>query len=121
MHMQLDSAADDPDYVELFDFLIGVGVGSNTYFDDLIEFAGLYVDSKFRQLRFAAFAVADKMPDKFPLTQIAIIKRAYGKKPCTGFRQNPDSEWTTVTGALLKCWSKCCGSFTQRAKTTART
>ena len=31
VHMQLDSAADDSDCVELIDFLIGVGVGSTTF------------------------------------------------------------------------------------------
>ena len=31
-HMELDSAADDPDLAELFDFLISIGVGKNTFF-----------------------------------------------------------------------------------------
>ena len=29
-HVQLDSAADDPDLAQLFDFLISVGVGKNS-------------------------------------------------------------------------------------------
>ena len=36
---QLDVAADDPDLPELFDFLISVGVGTNSYIDDPLEFA----------------------------------------------------------------------------------
>ena len=31
-HMELDSAADDPDLDQLFDLLISIGVGKNTLF-----------------------------------------------------------------------------------------
>ena len=43
---QLDSAADDPDLPELFEFLISAGVGTNTYIDDLLDFGATFVDSK---------------------------------------------------------------------------
>ena len=76
-HMQLDSAAKDP---ELFDFFMGFSVDKNTYFDDYSQFQSAFVDSSLRQLRFAAFAVANKVPVEFPLAKIAIIKRAYRKK-----------------------------------------
>ena len=36
-HLELDSAADDPDLGQLFDFLISVGIGKNTHFDDLAD------------------------------------------------------------------------------------
>ena len=40
--LQLDSAADDPDLDQLFDFFISVGVGTNSYVDDLLDFQKLY-------------------------------------------------------------------------------
>ena len=54
----LDSAADDPDLPELFEFLMSCGVGQNSFLDDFFEFCGVRMDSKYRQLRFGAFAVA---------------------------------------------------------------
>jgi hypothetical protein len=76
---QLDIVADDPDLPELFEFMICVGVGKNSYIDDMLEFGGCSVDSKKRQLRFSAFAVANKMPKLAPWTKIAVLKRAYRK------------------------------------------
>ena len=58
---QLDTAADDPDLPEVFDYLISAGVGKNSYIEDLLEFGGCFVDSKKRRLRFSAFAVANKI------------------------------------------------------------
>ena len=51
VRVQLDSAADDPDLPEVFDFLMSVGVGRNAYIDDLLEFAACFVDSNKSQLR----------------------------------------------------------------------
>ena len=42
---RLDSAVDDPDLPELFEFLMSRGVGQNAYLDDFFEFAGATVDS----------------------------------------------------------------------------
>ena len=61
-HMELDSAADDPDLDQLFDFLISIGVGKKQYFEDLVNFRRIFVNSKQRQLRFAAFGVGE--PDR---------------------------------------------------------
>ena len=90
---QLDSATDDPDLPELFDFLISAGVGKNSYIDDLLEFGGCFVDSKKRQLRFSAFAVANKICEQAPWSRIAVLKRAYRKKPVYGFCPSPEPSW----------------------------
>ena len=58
---QLDLVADDPDLPEVFEWLISCGVGKNVYIDDMMEWAGKYVDSKKRQLRLGAFSVINKM------------------------------------------------------------
>jgi hypothetical protein len=46
VRQQLRHAADDPDLPEVFDFLIALGVGKNSYVDDLLEFASIFVDSR---------------------------------------------------------------------------
>ena len=42
-HMELDLAALDPDLDQLFDFLINIGVGHNTFFDDLANFQQVFI------------------------------------------------------------------------------
>lgn len=99
---QLDLAADDPDLPELFDYLISAGVGKNSYIDHLLEFGGCFVDSKKRQLRFAAFGIANKISERAPWTKIAVIKRAYRKKPSHGFCPCPESLWGEFEYHLLR-------------------
>ena len=92
---QLVSAAEDPDLPELFDFLINDGVGQNAYAQDVEDFVTVFVDSKRRQLRFSAFAVANKVDQVAPLTKIAIMKRACRKKANLGFCANRAGELTS--------------------------
>ena len=90
---ELRNAADDPDLPELFEFLISQGVGTNTYVDDLLEFGACFVDGKKRQLRFTAFAVANKINERAPWTKVAVMKRAFRKKPTNGFCPSPEPLW----------------------------
>ena len=75
------------------------------YFDDLADVQRVFVDSKKRQLRFAAFGVVNKIDASFPRTKIAIIKRAYRKKPPDPrnvWCSNPEAAWITVHGNILQ-------------------
>ena len=99
---QLHTAADDPDLAEIFGFLIHAGVGKNTYVDHFLEWTGPYVDSSKRQLRFAAFAVVNKMCEQAVWSKIAVLKRAYRKKPTNGFCPGPETAWGDFTWADLK-------------------
>ena len=99
---QLSFAADDPDLPSMFDFLISSGVGRNSYIDDMLEFGTCFVDSKKRQLRFSAFAAANKICQQAPWTRIAVIKRAYRKKPVSGFCPSPESQWEKFEWAHLE-------------------
>ena len=101
MQLQLDTAAEDPDLPELFDFLINSGVGQNSYIADLQDFTGAFVDSSLRQLRVGAFGVVNKFQGIAPLTKIAILKRAYRKKPSTGFCPNPEPSWIGIDAELV--------------------
>ena len=93
---ELMLAADDPDLPDVYDFLRSIGVGYNTYIDGLLDFGATFVDSKKRQLRFSAFAVANQIDDDLPLTKIGVLKRAYRKKPSHGYCPNPESDWTKI-------------------------
>ena len=104
-HMELDSAADDPDLDQLFDFMISIGVGHNAFFDDLANFQQVFINSKLRQLRFAAFGVVNKLPAQCPRVKIAIIKRAYWKKPADPRNcccNNPAQAWAAVAAPILQ-------------------
>ena len=56
-----------------------------------------FVDSKLRQLRFAAFAVINKMCAQAVWSKIAVVKRAYRKPPTSGFCPSPESLWGEMT------------------------
>ena len=125
---QLDSAADDPDLPELFDFLISAGVGKNSYVEDLLEFGGCFVDSKKRQLRFSAFAVDNKICEQAPWSKIAVLKRAYRKKPVNGFCPSPEAGWgdfewrggLQLLEELLRFFHGACASYLAKLSPQSR-
>ena len=68
--MQLGPAVADPDLPEIFDFLISNGAGKNSYIDDFLDWASVFVNGAKRQLRFAALAPINKMPEDVPLSEM---------------------------------------------------
>ena len=104
-HLELDSAADDPDLDKLFDFLLGLGVTVNTYWDEFADFQKAFINSKQRKLRFAAFGVVNKLDDALPRSKVAIIKRAYRKKsgdPKNVWCSSPENTWTAVAASAMQ-------------------
>ena len=99
---ELHLAANEPELPDVFDFLRSLGVGKNTYVDQLLQFGAAFVDSKKRQLRFSAFAVVNKVNHDYPLSRVAIVKRAYRKKPHHTFCPNPEQQWTKIDTAFLE-------------------
>jgi len=125
---QLEVAVDDPDLIQIFDFLINAGVGKNTYIDDLLQFCTIFVNSKFRQLRFAAFEPANKMPQGAILGKMGVIKRAYRMKPRNGFCPGPepawgDFAWTELEKleALLRFFHSTCKPYLLKLGPQSRT
>ena len=86
---ELDTYVDEPDFMDLFDFLVGVGAGVNSYIEGLLDFGSRFVDAKLRRLRLGAFAEAGKIDDRCPRVKIAVLKRAYRKKQPRDFAQAP--------------------------------
>ena len=81
--------------------MVTVGVGVNKYVEDLLTFGQAFVDSKKRQLRFSAFAVASRICSYAPWTTIAVIKRAFRTKPHNGFCANLEAIWEQFP------WNNC--------------
>ena len=102
VRQRLQCAADDPDLPEVFDWLISTGVGNNGYIDQLLEWTGVFVDGRLRQLRFSAFAVINKMCENGVWTKMAVLKRAYRSNATNGFCPSPEKEWGDVKWAHLK-------------------
>ncbi len=73
--------------------------GKETFVQQLLEFGSRFVDGKTRQLRLAAFAVANKIPNDFPRCKIAMLMRSYRKKPDSyGWCPCPEGLWTRKRG-----------------------
>ena len=93
---QLDVIVDEPDFIALFECLISLGAGVNTYIPELLDFGSKFVNQKKRQLRLCAFAEVNKIPAQFPRTKVAVLKRAYRETPKNGFCPNPEPAWAKV-------------------------
>ena len=87
----LGSAVDEVDFMELYDWILSMGVGKNIFIDEFLEFTSTFVDSKLRRLRFAAFAVSNRTPPQFPRSKLSQLYRAYRQKPQNGICANPPS------------------------------
>ena len=109
---QLDAQVDEPDFVELFDFVVNLGSGKAPFHDQLLDFCQRYVNSKKRQLRFTAFGVAARLPVACPRTKVAIMMRAYNKAPRCTWCPEPEAWWSQESNAghlvhledLLRFW-----------------
>ena len=74
---QIDRIVKDPDFVELFDFIVGLGSTKAAFIPPPLEFRQCFVNSKRRGLRLSAFGVAKNIPDSLPWVKVAVIMRCY--------------------------------------------
>ena len=94
---KLDCFVDEPEFQELFSFVINLGADNGPFIPDLLDFGSRFVDQRIRQLRLHAFAEINKVSNHCPRTKIAALKRAYHKKPSHGLCPSPDSKFHTAT------------------------
>ena len=59
------------------------------------------MDSKQRQMRFAAFGVLNKIGVAYPWVKIAILKRVYKKPAKSNWCANPETWWANVPKAPM--------------------
>jgi hypothetical protein len=93
LRKQLDVYVDDPEFVEMFDFAINLGAKKNSFIPCFLTFAARFVNSKKRSLRLSAFTETNKIPPSCPRVKIAVLKRAYRKKPVHGICPAPEALW----------------------------
>ena len=90
---ELDLFVDDPDFVELFEFVLHLGAELNSFLRIFLDWASNFVDPKQRTLRLSAFGEANKLPSWAPRTKVAVIQRSYRKEPVRGACPNPEPAW----------------------------
>lgn len=90
---ELDLFVDDPDFIELYEFVINLGAGRNTFIGALLEWASKFVDPKQRKLRLSAFSEVNRIPIWAPRTKVAVVQRAYRKTPTRTICPNPEAAW----------------------------
>ena len=95
----LSNYADEPEFIDLFDVVVNIGVLDAPFLPHLLEFAKMIVDSFKRQIRLQAFAIANKIPNTCPWTKIAVLMRSYRMKPSRTWCPCPDAVWSSVDGS----------------------
>ena len=97
----LDTVVDEPDFIELLQFVISLDPLNSPFCQDLLDFGAYFVNQKKRQLHFHAFTTVNKLPDNCPHTKVAVLKRAYRKKPSHTFCPAPEATWALAPMSSL--------------------
>ena len=95
---ELDIWVRDPEFIDLFDFVVTMGGQAAGFIAEPLDFAATFVDSKQRQLRLSAFATVNKMPTATPRSKMAVIMRAYRKPPSRTWCPCLESFWAKEDG-----------------------
>ena len=80
LRSEVDFLVDDPEFVEMFDFVLQLGADQNSYLGRFIAWTSAMVCSKRRQLRMMSFTNLNKCKAG-PLTKIALLERSLRQKP----------------------------------------
>ena len=94
---KLDCFVEEPEFQELFSFVINLGADCGPFIAEFLDFGSRFVDQKKRQLRLHAFVEINKVPNHLPRVKIAALKRAYYKKPCYGLCPSPETKFHTAS------------------------
>ena len=98
---ELNMYVDMPGFIDLFEFVINMGAGKNTFIQQLLDFGSKFVDPKQRQLSLNTFAEVNKLPLTVPRSKLALVMRAYRKQPHRGWCPTPEPAWATREPASL--------------------
>ena len=92
--------ADDPNYLDLFRYVIDLGSDEGPFISGLKSFHCQFVDPKVRKIRLSVFGVMNQLPEEFPHLKIAGIKFMYAcdqSQVHMGFCQSAPSKSTLKT------------------------
>ena len=102
VRVQLHMYVDMPGFIDLFEFVVNMGAGKNTFIQQLLDFGSKFVDPKQRQMSLAAFAEVNKLPLTVPRVKLAMLMRAYRKPPQRGWCPTPEAAWATREATSLQ-------------------
>ena len=122
---QLDFLVDEPDFIEMFEYIINLGGTKQTYIPKLLRYLEVYLEESERRLRPQAFQVPNRLGGlkglDFPRARIALIKRAYRQKPSSGFCPGPETKWLEIPRDkmqafedLLHHFHRSCGGILEK-------
>ena len=94
---ELDIYVDEPDFIELFDFVVSLGANKADHINFFLAYGSMFVNSKKRQLRLQAFAVVNKLPLNTPRCKLAVLMRAFRKTPDHAFCPTPEHSWHRIS------------------------
>ena len=80
LRVQLDTIVDEPEFMEMFDFVVSLGADKNTYLPGFLKWCSLFVSNQHRRFRFQTCAALNKL-FAGPLSKIALAKRSLRLKP----------------------------------------
>ena len=72
----------DPEFTEMFEFMIMMGAATGVYIPHAIHVASRFVCQQVRRSRETAYDVATSLPVDAPLTKIAMLERSYQYQDC---------------------------------------
>jgi len=119
LRLQLGTLVDEPDFMEMFDFVVSVGADKNSYLPEFLKWCSLYVSSKHRRLRFATCAVLNKLKAG-PLSKIALAKRSLRLKPVSTMCPAPESHLEKLDTPEFKELEDTLFFSTRAARTQSR-
>ena len=99
---ECDHLVDEPEFIEMFDFVISLGAEKIPYVPAYLRFCELFVNQKKRALRLNAFTTVNKIDNRCPRVKVAVLKRAYRKTPSYGYCPSPEVGWCSKTFADLE-------------------
>ena len=94
---ELDLFVDEPEFIEMFEFVVTQGANRNTFITRLLDFGSRFLDGMNRKLRLNAFTLVNKLGDGLPRCKNGILMRAYRQKPTQTFVPTPEASRTRQT------------------------
>ena len=93
LRAELDIFVDEPEFIEMFEFVVTQGANRNTFIPRLLDFGARFLDGMNRKLRLNAFSLVNKLGDGLPRCKNGILMRAYRQKPSQTYVPTPEASW----------------------------
>ena len=107
LRSQLAELVDEPDFINMFNFVCQLGASENSYVPGFLDFTTRFVSSQQRRLRLCTFSVLSET-SAGPLGKVALLKRSLRSNPDSAkYCPSPETELTKVCEAEFKLLEEC--------------